>query len=86
MRGYSLTKKQEVTKANFPLSSQKYEYLDHTANVQLHIWRDTLQRVFKHRMMAVVAYLTDTRVIKPLKIGVNMQGDALAIFLASCFG
>jgi SHS2 domain-containing protein len=37
----------------------KYEYLDHTADVQLHAWGDTLQEAFEQCAMAMFAYMTE---------------------------
>ncbi|KAI1730729.1 archease protein family domain-containing protein [Ditylenchus destructor] len=36
----------------------QYEYLDHTADVQLHSWGTTLQQSIEHVVLAMYAYMT----------------------------
>lgn len=37
----------------------KYEFLDHTADVQIHSWGDDLKETFENAAVAMTAYITD---------------------------
>ncbi|XP_044891429.1 protein archease isoform X2 [Felis catus] len=57
-------------------------YLDHTADVQLHAWGDTLEEAFEQCAMAMFGYMTDTGTVEPLQtLEVETQGDDLESLL-----
>ncbi|KAM4872803.1 protein archease isoform 1-T1 [Thomomys bottae] len=81
-RDYNLTEEQKAIKAKYPPINQKYEYLDHTADVQLHAWGDTLEEAFEQCAMAMFGYMTDTGTVEPLQtVEVETQGDDLLSLL-----
>ncbi|EGD80736.1 archease [Salpingoeca rosetta] len=40
-------------------SSKKYEYLDHTADIQVHAWGDSLKESFEQCVVAMFGYMTE---------------------------
>ncbi|XP_011356159.1 protein archease [Pteropus vampyrus] len=82
VRDYNLTEEQKAIKAKYPPVNRKYEYLDHTADVQLHAWGDTLEEAFEQCAMAMFGYMTDTGTVEPLQTTeVETQGDDLQSLL-----
>nr|XP_013009633.1 protein archease isoform X2 [Cavia porcellus] len=82
VRDYNLTEDQKAIKAKYPPVIRKYEYLDHTADVQLHAWGETLEEAFEQCAMAMFAYMTDTETVEPLQtVEVEAQGDDLQSLL-----
>ncbi|XP_075852328.1 protein archease isoform X1 [Microcebus murinus] len=82
VRDYNLTEEQKAIKAKYPPVNKKYEYLDHTADVQLHAWGDTLEEAFEQCAMAMFGYMTDTGTVEPLQtVEVETQGDDLQSLL-----
>ena len=46
---------------------QKFEYLDHTADVQIHSWGDTIEEAFEQAGMGMFNYMTDINGVLPTK-------------------
>ncbi|XP_051688083.1 protein archease isoform X2 [Oryctolagus cuniculus] len=64
------------------LESWPFKDLDHTADVQLHAWGDTLEEAFEQCAMAMFGYMTDTGTVEPLQtVEVETQGDDLQSLL-----
>lgn len=56
----------------------KYEFLDHTADVQIHAWGDDLKEAFENAAVAMMAYITDiSKVEIKDKETIEIEGDDL---------
>uniref|UniRef100_A0AAZ3PRQ4 Protein archease n=1 Tax=Oncorhynchus tshawytscha TaxID=74940 RepID=A0AAZ3PRQ4_ONCTS len=81
-RELDLTESQKDTKSKYPAINKKYEYLDHTADVQLHSWGDSLEEAFEQCAMAMFGYMTDTETVEPFDtVEVESEGDDMESLL-----
>ncbi|KAJ1178018.1 hypothetical protein NDU88_003268 [Pleurodeles waltl] len=81
-RYYNLSEDQKLVKAKYPPVTRKHEYLDHTADVQLHAWGDTMEEAFEQCAMAMFGYITDIDTVEPIDtVEVEAEGHDMISLL-----
>ncbi|XP_044153220.1 protein archease-like [Bufo gargarizans] len=79
---WRVTKEQTAVKAKYPAVVKKHEYLDHTADVQLHAWGETLEEAFEQCAKAMFGYMTDIETVSPIDtVDVEAKGGDLLSLL-----
>nr|SVE76136.1 EOG090X0IKX [Daphnia hispanica] len=72
----------ELNKEEKEIPLIKYEYLDHTADVQLHAWGDSLEEAFVQCVQAMFGYMTEIDKVEILeKHEIEAQGEDLLSLL-----
>lgn len=55
---------------------QKYEFLEHTADIKLKLYGSTLQEIFENSVLAVAEYMSEGKKISPSKVKIiDVKGD-----------
>ncbi|KAL7294611.1 hypothetical protein TKK_0011917 [Trichogramma kaykai] len=73
---------QELRDEDFLVQPCKYEYLDHTADVQLHSWGETMEEAFEQCAMAMFGYMTDLERVEVKQVHiVEAEGEDMMSLL-----
>ncbi|XP_035728989.1 protein archease-like [Vespa mandarinia] len=72
----------DLTDEDLTIPPVKYEYLDHTADVQLHAWGESLEEAFEQCAIAMYGYMTDLRRVEITDIlNVEVEGHDIQSLL-----
>ncbi|XP_071560940.1 protein archease-like [Temnothorax nylanderi] len=72
----------ELANESLEIPPVKYEYLDHTADVQLHSWGDTLDEAFEQCAIAMFNYMTDLERVEMTQVHhIEADGDDMESLL-----
>ncbi|EFX63964.1 protein archease-like [Daphnia pulex] len=72
----------DLTEEEKKIPVEKYEYLDHTADVQLHAWGDSLEEAFEQCTQAMFGYMTEIDKVEILeKHEIEAQGEDIQSLL-----
>ncbi|XP_069478565.1 protein archease isoform X3 [Ambystoma mexicanum] len=81
-RYYDQSEDQKAVKAKYPPVTKKHEYLDHTADVQIHAWGDTMEEAFEQCAMGMFGYITDIDTVEPIDtVDVESEGHDMISLL-----
>lgn len=73
---------EDLSAEDFAIPEIKYEYLDHTADVQLHAWGESLEEAFEQCAMAMFGYMTELDRVEMTKVHhVEAEGHDLPSLL-----
>uniref|UniRef100_A0A1B6EF07 Archease domain-containing protein n=1 Tax=Clastoptera arizonana TaxID=38151 RepID=A0A1B6EF07_9HEMI len=71
-----------ITEEDWCLPDCKYEYLDHTADVQLHAWGNTVQEAFEQCANAMFGYMTEIEYVEMIETqDIEAEGDDMISLL-----
>ncbi|CAD5114657.1 DgyrCDS3707 [Dimorphilus gyrociliatus] len=72
----------ELVEENISIPEKKYEYLDHTADVQLHAWGKDLKEAFEQCAMAMFGYMTTIESVELKEVReIHAEGDDMESLL-----
>lgn len=79
-----------MSKRRRPVNDFHFEYLDHTADIQIHSWGDTLSNAFEHAALGMYNCLTPLSGLDSTKQSIEIEAEGhdleslLRCFLEEC--